>query len=117
MSAPDSVKGFPNNFQNRNITIEGNHIDDSHIYAIFVGNADGIRIINNTIGQTFIRGSAFDAGKLYGIKPDSAIFVGRARNVTIDNNRVARSRIAKTAVAVDGTCEKPSVHVGNNSLT
>jgi Right handed beta helix region len=117
MSAPDSVKGFPNNFQNRNITIEGNHIDDSYIYAIFVGNADGIRIIDNTIGQTFIRGSAFDAGKLYGIKPDSAIFVGRARNVTIDNNRVARSRIAKTAVAVDGTCEKPSVHVGNNSLT
>jgi hypothetical protein len=117
MSAPDIVKGFPNNFQNRNVTIEGNHIDDSYIYAIFVGNADGVRIINNAIGQTFIRGNAFGAGKLYGIKPDSAIFIGRARNVTIDNNRVARGRIARTAVAVDDTCNKPSVHIGNNSLT
>ena len=43
MSAPDSVKGFPNNFQNRNVTIEGNHIDDSYAYGIFVSNADGVQ--------------------------------------------------------------------------
>ena len=70
MSAPDRVKGFPNNFQNRNVTIEGNHIDDSYLYAIFVDNADGVKITGNVIGQTFIRGSAYDAGKLYGIKPN-----------------------------------------------
>ena len=115
MSAPDSTKGFPNNFQNRNVTIEGNHIDDSYIYAIFVANADGVKIENNAIGQTFLRG-VFDAGKLYGIKPDSGIFVGRARNVTISNNTVARGRIARAAVAVDASCDKPSVHLGNNRL-
>jgi parallel beta-helix repeat protein len=117
MSAPDSVKGFPSNFQNRNVTIDGNHVDDSYIYGIFVANADGVKIINNTLGQTFIRGSAFDAGKLYGIKPDSAIYVGRSRNVTIAGNMMAHGRVARTAVAVDATCDKGTVHVSNNKLT
>jgi hypothetical protein len=117
ISFPEGAKGFPDNFQNRNVTIEGNHIDDSYIYAIFVGNADGVKIIGNLIGQTFIRSTAFDAGQIYGIRPDSAILVGRSRNVTIDNNTVARGKVAKTAVAVDATCDKASVRVGNNRLT
>jgi parallel beta-helix repeat protein len=116
LSAPDSVKGFANNFQHRNVTIEGNHIDDSYAYGIFVSNADGVKISGNLIGQTFLRG-AFDAGKLYGIKPDSAIYIGRARNVTIADNGMAHGKIAKTAVAVDASCDKPTVHVGNNRLT
>jgi hypothetical protein len=116
MSAPDTVKGFPDNFQNRNVTIEGNHIDDSYAFGIFVANADGLKITGNAIGQTFLRG-AFDAGQLYGIKPDSGIYVGRSRNVTIDNNTVAHGRVARVAVAVDGTCDRKSVHVGNNRLT
>jgi hypothetical protein len=117
MSAPESTKGFPNNFQNRNVTIDGNHIDDSYIYGIFVANADGVKITNNAIGRTFIRGTAFDAGKLYGIKPDSAIYIGRSRNVTIANNTVAHGRVTRTTVAVDGTCDKGTTHVGNNRLT
>jgi parallel beta-helix repeat protein len=117
MSAPDSVKGFPNNFGNRNVTIEGNHIDDSYIYGIFVANADGVKIINNAIGQTFIRGTSYDAGQLYGIKPSSAICIGRSRNVTVNGNTMAHGRVAKTAVAVDATCDKASVHVGSNKLT
>jgi hypothetical protein len=116
MGAPDSVKGFANNFQNRNLTIEGNHIDDSYLYAIFVSNADGVKITGNAIGQTFIRGTAFDAGKLYGIRPDSAIYVGRARNVAISNNAAAHGKVTKTAVAVDATCDKASVHLVNNRL-
>jgi hypothetical protein len=99
------------------VTIEANHIDDSYIYAIFVGNADGVKIIGNSIGQTFVRGTAYDAGQLYGIKPDSAILVGRSRNVEINNNTVARGKVAKTAVAVDATCDKGTVRVGNNRLT
>jgi hypothetical protein len=114
--APESARGFPDNFQNRNVAIEGNHIDDSYIYGIFVSNADGVKITGNVIGQTFLRG-VFDAGKLYGIKPDSAIYVGRSRNVTIADNTAVRGKIAKTAVAIDGTCDKPSMHVGNNRLT
>jgi len=116
MVAPDSVKGFANNFQNRNVTIEGNYIDDSYGYGIFVSNADGVKISGNVIGQTFLRG-AFDAGKLYGIKPDSAIYVGRSHNVTIADNSVAHGKIAKSAVAVDATCDKPTTHIGNNRLT
>jgi Right handed beta helix region len=116
MSCPEGATGFQNNFQNRNVTIEGNHIDDSYIYAIFVGNADGVKINGNTIGQTFIRGTAYGAGQFYGIKPDSAILVGRSRNVEISNNTVARGTVAKTAVAVDATSDKNTVRVANNRL-
>lgn len=116
MVAPDIVKGFANNLQNRNVTIEGNHIDDSYGYGIFVSNADGVKISGNVIGQTFLRG-AFDAGKLYGIKPDSAIYVGRSHNVMIADNSVAHGKVARTAVVVDATCDKPTTHVGNNRLT
>ena len=116
MVAPDNAKGFPSNVQNHNVTIEGNHIDDSYLYAIFVSNADGVKIDGNAIGQTFIRGSAFDAGQLYAIKPSSAIYVGRARNVAISNNTVVHGKVAKTAVAVDATCDKATVHLANNRL-
>jgi Right handed beta helix region len=115
MVPPEGAKGFANNFQNRNVTIQGNRIDNSFIYGIFVGNADGVKIIGNIIGQTFIRGS-FDAGQFYGETPNSGIFIGRTQNAEIANNTVARGRVAKVAVAVDRTCVKESVHVGNNSL-
>jgi hypothetical protein len=117
MAFPEGAKGFQGNFQNRNVAIEGNHIDDSYIYAIFVSNADGVKIIGNSIGQTFIRGTAYDAGQLYGIKPDSAIFIGKSRNVEISNNVAARGKVTKTAVAVDATCDKGTVRVGTNRLT
>jgi hypothetical protein len=115
MSTPEGAKGFPNSFQNRNVTIQGNRIENSFIYGIFVGNADGVRIIDNVIGQTFIRGS-FDAGKFYNETPNSGIFVGRAQNAEISNNSVARGRIAKTAVAVDRTCVRESIRLANNVL-
>jgi hypothetical protein len=115
MSPPEGARGFQNNFQNRNVTIQGNRIDDSFIYGIFVGNTDGVRIIDNVIGQTFIRGG-FDAGKFYGETPNSGIFIGRSRNAEISNNSVARGRIAKTAVAVDRTCVRDSIHMANNVL-
>jgi hypothetical protein len=117
MSLPDGANGFQNNFQNRNITIEGNRIDDSYIHAIFVSNADNVRITGNAIGQTFIRGSAFDAGQRYGVHPDSAILIGRSRNAQISGNTIARGAVTKAAVAVDRTCDMGSVHVKNNKLT
>ena len=115
MSFPEGAKGFQNNFQNRNVTIEGNRIDNSFIYGIFVGNADGVKIIDNVVGQTFIRGS-FDAGKFYGATPDSGIFIGGSKNAEITNNKVARGRVAKLAVAVDRTCVKDSIRLANNVL-
>jgi len=115
MVPPEGAKGFPNNFQNRNVTIQGNRIDNSFIYGIFVGNADGVKIIDNVIGQTFIRGS-FDAGQFYSATPDSGIFIGRAKNAEISNNKVARGRIVKVAVTADRTCVKDSIHLANNAL-
>jgi len=53
---PKAQRAFKIIFRTANVTIEGNHIDDSYIYAIFVSNADGVKIIGNTIGQSFIRG-------------------------------------------------------------
>jgi hypothetical protein len=47
----------------------------------------------------------------------SAIYVGRCRNVAIADNSAAHGKIAKTAVAVDATCDKPTTHAGNNRLT
>jgi hypothetical protein len=117
ISLSEGVNGFPNSFQNRNVTIEGNRIDDSYIYAIFVSNADSIRITGNVIGQTFIRGSAFDAGGRFGVHPDSATLIGRSRNAQISGNTVARGRVTKAAVGVDRTCDMRSVHVENNKLT
>jgi hypothetical protein len=116
MVPPEGAKGFQDNFQNRRVIIEGNHIDDSYIYAIFVSNADGVKIAGNVIGQTFLRGGAFGAGGFFHIKPDSAIFVGRARNVEISNNVAAHGRIATNAVAIDVTCDKRTVHLAGNKL-
>jgi hypothetical protein len=76
-----------------------------------------VRITGNVIGQTFIRGSAFDAGQRYSVHPDSAILIGRSRNAQISGNTVARGRVTKAAVAVDRTCDMSSVHVENNKLT
>jgi Periplasmic copper-binding protein (NosD) len=115
MVPPEGAKGFANNFQNRNVTIQDNRIDNSFIYRIFVGNADGVKIIDNVVGQTFIRGS-FDAGQFYGAKPDSGIFIGGSKNAEIANNKVARGGIVKVAVAVDRTCVKDSIHLANNVL-
>jgi len=117
MVAPEGVRGFPDNVQNRRVIIEGNHIDDSFIYAIFVSNADSVKISGNQIGQTFLRGDTFGAGGLFGIKPDSAIYVGRSRNVEVSNNAAARGRIATNAVAIDPTCDKHTVHLAGNRLT
>jgi hypothetical protein len=117
MDAPEGAKGFQNNFQNRNITIAANRIDDSHIYAIFVTNADSVSITNNVIGQTFIRGRAFGAGEFYGVSPSSAIFIGRSKNVEIGNNTAAHGQVTRTAVTVDGTCDRGSIRAWNNRLT
>jgi len=113
---PQGANGFQGNFENRRVIIEGNHIDDSYIYAIFVSNADGVKIAGNVIGQTFIRGNTFGAGDYYRIKPNSAIYVGRARNVEISNNVAARGHIAANAVAIDPSCDKRTVHLAGNRL-
>ena len=115
--APEGARGFQSNLQNRNVTIEGNRIDDSYTYAIFVSNADGLKVVGNTVSQTFIRGTAFDAGGIYRIKPNSAIFVGKSAHADIINNSVASGKVTRAAVTIDPSCDKATVHAGNNKLT
>ncbi|MGL1255104.1 hypothetical protein ACSTLX_25570, partial [Vibrio parahaemolyticus] len=63
-----------------------------------------------------VRGNLFGAGEFFHIKPDSAIFVGRARNIEISNNVVARGHITTIAVAIDPSCDKHTVHLAGNRL-
>jgi hypothetical protein len=64
-----------------------------------------------------VRGSAFAAGQLYGIMPDSGIFIGMSRNAEIRNNTVAKGTVAKTPVAIDPTCPKNTIASRDNRLT
>jgi hypothetical protein len=97
--------------------IIGNKIDDSYIYAIFVKNADGLKVIGNMIGSTFIRGHAFAAGELYGVAPSSGIFVGMTKGAEIRNNTVAKGVVTRTPVIIDRTCLKNTIMVHDNTLT
>lgn len=115
MAQPLDVRGFEHNRQNRNVTISGNRIDDSFIYAVFVSNADGVRITDNLIGRTFLRG-AFDAGGLFGVAPNSAIYIGMAANAEISGNTAARGPVTKQVVGVDRTCDRGSIRGANNRL-
>ena len=89
----------------------------SYIYAIFVANADGVRIIGNRIGNTFVRGSAFAAGQLFGIVPSSAIFIGMSRNADISTNTVAKGTMTKVPLAIDRTCPPDTVATRDNRLS
>jgi hypothetical protein len=117
MTPPLEAKGFQKNFENRNVTIEGNKIDDSYIYAIFVTNTDGVKIIGNTIANTFIRRSAFAAGQHYGVAPSSGIFIGMSRNADIRNNSVAKGTVARSPVTVDRTCPQNTIVARDNRLS
>jgi hypothetical protein len=116
MTPPANAKGFQKNFENWNVTIEGNRIDDSYIYAIVVANADGVKITGNAIGKTFIRGNAFAAGQLYGVAPDSGVLIGMTRNAEIRNNTVAKGQVAKIPVFIDRSCPKTTIALRDNSL-
>jgi hypothetical protein len=115
MTPPLNAKGFQRNFENRNVAIEANRIEESFVYAIFITNADGVKIVGNQIGRTFIRGSAFAAGQLYGIKPGSAIFIGMSRNAEISNNVVAKGAVTRVPVTVDRTCPPGTVMARGNT--
>ena len=116
MAQPLDSRSFERNRQNRNVTISGNRIDESFIYAVFVSNAVGVKIADNIIGRTFVRGSAFDAGGLFGVRPNSAIFLGMVQDAEIVGNTAARGAVTKQVLAVDPTCDRASIRVGNNQL-
>lgn len=102
---PLEAPGLLPTFENRNILIEGNTIDDSYSAALEITNADGVLVRGNTIGDTFLRGSAFAAGKKYGIVPDAAVIIAMARNVSLVGNSIATGSVARRPVSIHSSCD------------
>ena len=71
-------------------------IDDCYLYGILVSNANHVEIRNNVIGNTFKRGTAFAAGQLYSVVPDSGILIGQSKYVDIRDNSVRQGARAAT---------------------
>ena len=95
-------------FENRNILIEGNRIDDSYGAGIEIVNADGVLVRDNTIGATFLRGSGFASGANLGLVPDAAIIIAMARRVWLVGNTIATGPVARRPVGIHASCD-PSI--------
>ncbi|NBW96001.1 MAG: right-handed parallel beta-helix repeat-containing protein [Planctomycetia bacterium] len=102
---PLEAPGLLPTFENRNILIEGNTIDDSYSAALQITNADGVLVRGNTIGPAFLRGSAFAAGKKFGIVPDAAVIIAMARNVSLVDNSIATGPVARRPVSIHSSCD------------
>lgn len=105
---PLSARRLLASFENRNILIADNRIEDSYGAGIEIMNADSVLLRDNTIGATFLRGSGFAAGEQLGIAPDAAIIIAMARRVWLVGNTVATGPVARRPVGIDATCE-PSI--------
>ena len=105
---PLSARRLLASFENRNILIEGNRIEDSYGAGIEIMNADGVLVRDNAIGATFLRGSGFASGRKLGIAPDAAIIIAMARRVSLVGNTVATGPVARRPVGVHASCA-PSI--------
>jgi hypothetical protein len=103
---PLNAAGLLRTYDNRNILIEGNRIEDSYAAGLEITNADGVLVRDNTIGQTFLRGDAFAAGKKFGIVPDAAVIIAMAQNVTLTGNAITTGPVARRAVSVHPSCDE-----------
>ena len=105
---PLSARRLLASFENRNILIEGNRIEDSYGAGIEIMNADGVLVRDNAIGATFLRGSGFASGRKLGIAPDAAIIIAMARRVSLVGNTVATGPVARRPVGIHASCA-PSI--------
>ena len=119
-SAGDIMVGIPANdgFRSgkpcKNVLIEGNTIENSGIFGIFVCNTNGLTIKNNTVTNPFITGIN-NIGTQYKITPKSGIFVGMCNDVTVTGNKVKSNlkNITK-AVEIMNNCTDVKSNKGNN---
>lgn len=100
-----SARRLLTGFGNRNILVEGNHIEDSYGAAIEILNADGVLVRDNTIGTTFLRGSGFASGTTLGIAPDAAIIIAMARRISLVGNTVATGPVARRPVGIHASSD------------
>ena len=104
-SPPQKARGLPTTRENRNLLIEDNTIEDSFGAALEITNAAGVLVRGNTIGRTFLRDSAFAAGRNVGLVPNAAVIVAMAQDVTLIDNTIATGAVATRAVVVDRSCD------------
>ena len=99
-SPPPEARGLPTTRENRNLLIEDNTIEDSFGAALEITNAAGVLVRGNTIGRTFLRDSAFAAGRNVGLVPDAAVIIAEASDVTLAANTIATGPVATRAVGI-----------------
>lgn len=98
-----NVSGFMNNYNNKSITVANNTITDTRVYGIFATNCDGITITGNTIDRPFVNGIG-QAGAGYGLTPNSGLFVGMSKNVTVTGNTVIGGGKVSQAAEIHSNC-------------
>lgn len=98
-----NTKGFLNNFECKNILVEKNTITAPQVYGIFATNCDGITIQNNIITNPFVNGIG-NVGRVYGVAPNSGIFVGMSKNITVTGNTVNGGGKISKAVEIHTNC-------------
>lgn len=103
-SPPPEARGLPTTRENRNLLIEDNTIEESFGAALEITNAAGVLVRGNTIGRTFLRGSAFAAGRNVGLVPDAAVIIAEASDVTLADNTIATGAVATRAVGTAPSC-------------
>ena len=103
-SPPPEARGLPTTRENRNLLIEDNTIEESFGAALEITNAAGVLVRGNTIGRTFLHGSAFAAGRNVGLVPDAAVIIAEASDVTLADNTIATGAVATRAVGTAPSC-------------
>lgn len=100
----DATRLFPAR-ENRDLVIEANAIEDSYGAALEITLASGVAVRGNTIGRTFLRGSAFAAGRNVGLVPDAAVIIAEASHVMLSGNTIATGPVATRAVGIAPSCD------------
>ena len=103
-----------NNYECKNILIEKNTITDCQVYGIFTSNCNGITIQSNIISNPFVNGIG-NVGASYGLTPNSGIFVGMSKNITVTGNTVAGGGRISQAVEIYSNCSG-AINNSNNDF-
>lgn len=104
---------FLENYEFRDILIEGNQIIDSRVYAVFATNCTGLTIKNNIITNPYLDGIG-GVGTDLGISPKSGIFVGMSKNVTVTGNTVKGNNWITQAVEIHENCSGTILNTSNS---
>lgn len=104
LTYPNDYNGLAPCRENRDTVIEDNIIDRSYGYAMQLMHARGMLVRCNRIGACFVRGSAYGAGKRFGITPDSAILAAALHRVRFSGNRVTLAGLVRRAIAIHASC-------------